>query len=59
MSKVSCMCPNCGTVVFIVICEKGDCFKVVCPKCFVPFEVEKKSGLPKGERYELDPRHII
>lgn len=59
MSKWSTRCPYCGTTVFIIECKECDYFKVVCPKCFIPFTVSRKSGLPMEDKFELDPRHIV
>ena len=59
MSKPGCLCPYCGTEVIIVTSKEDDHFKVVCPKCFKAFFVVSRTGLPGGDRYELDPRHIL
>jgi len=60
MSKPGCLCPYCGTEVIIISSKEDDRFKVVCPKCFKPFYVvNSKTGLPEGDQYEVDPRHIL
>jgi hypothetical protein len=60
MSRSGCFCPHCGAEVIILSSKEEDNFKVVCPKCFKSFYVVNvKTGLPGGDRYELDPRHIL
>jgi hypothetical protein len=65
MSKPSCICPKCGSVVYILSSKvEKDVFNVVCPICFLSFRVRSvlgvntKTGLPQGERYEPDLRDI-
>jgi len=61
MSKVKNGCPRCGAEVYILDnYDEEDTRQVVCPVCFHPFiVVNRKTGLPEGERFEIDPREII
>ena len=62
MSKVKDGCPGCKAEVFILGgCEENGTRQIVCPVCFLPFIVviSRKTGLPEGERFEIDPKEII
>jgi hypothetical protein len=65
MPKVKDGCPRCKSDIFILGDNLGEELrKVVCPICFLPFMVRmigvnRKSGLPQGERYEVDPREVV
>ncbi len=61
MSKVKDGCPRCKAEIYIVDgCKEKDNRRVVCPICFLSFIViNRKSGLPEGERFEVDIRENI
>lgn len=66
MPKVKYECPRCGyNIVILEYLEDKEIRKVVCPHCFLPFTVrtvygvDSKSGLPAGDKFEVDPRQII
>lgn len=61
MSVVKDGCPKCKSEIYVIDgCKENDTRQVVCPVCFLPFiVVNRKTGLPEGERFEIDPKEII
>lgn len=60
MSRVKDGCPRCKAEVFILDSCEEDSRQVVCPICFLPFiVVNRKTGLPEGEKFEIDPKEIV
>lgn len=65
MPKVKDGCPKCKSEIFILDNRVGEEIReVVCPICFLPFMVRmpgvnRKTGLPQGEKYEVDPREVV